>query len=570
MSPAARGRLRGAGWAVGAALVGAAYTQAEVQVLSRDQILAKARDGSRLVVGRTDLAKRGSIMAADGKVLASSEDTFELVVSFEKVPKSPGFFMDLAAATGIPAPEFATLSESGVRSRTWTSLASSAVASDVQRVKTRWRADGVSLRQVLMRDYPLAESSSGFVGSYRDGRPASGLELSRDAALRGEDGYREGMVDRTGAFLPMRMTGASRSRSNGETILLTIDSSLQIAATNAIRHAVELNKATSGVAIMLDPKTGDLLAMANWPSFDPNGQPGIGAVASDFNTAYMAAFEPGSTFKVLTLAKALDRGKVGLGDRIACTGILQYNEHWRIRCDLHHGTRAHGSVDPEMAIAKSCNVAAATWALKVGRDDMIAYFKDLGVLERTKLGLPLERGGLFDLNEYAKPLQLMNVGFGQAIATTPVALAGAFAMLANEGRRVTPRIVASIGDRPTAVGPPTQVVAPETARQVLKLMEAVIQTDRGTGRTLRIPGYRLAGKTGTAQKVDHKTGRIGGGYVSSFVGYVPADQPRAVILVMVDDPKGAQYYGAQVAGPVFLELARAAIRHFRLAPGIAG
>ncbi|HEY0867712.1 MAG TPA: penicillin-binding protein 2, partial [Fimbriimonas sp.] len=343
------------------------------------------------------------------------------------------------------------------------------------------------------------------------------------------------------------------------------DSDLQALAAAAVRQAVAKHKAEDGVAIILDPKNGDLLALASAPTFapyQPDGTDGDLSSNSGYNPAYMGVLEPGSTFKILTLAKALDEGKATMSSHFYCGGTLAINSAWQVHCDLHGGTRAHGQLDPVLAIAKSCNVWSGTWALQIGREKYLQYVKDLGLLKKTELGLPQETQGLFNYDEYAKPLQLATLGFGQSITTSPVALIGAFGMLANGGIRMEPRLIKRTGTKDVPLKEGKRIVKEETARHVLQAMEAVVQSDAGTGKSLRIPGYRLGGKTGTAQK-------IGGGkkgYVANFVGFVPANDPKAVILVMINQPKAGSYYGATVAGPVFVQLAKGVIRHFGLQP----
>jgi cell division protein FtsI/penicillin-binding protein 2 len=361
------------------------------------------------------------------------------------------------------------------------------------------------------------------------------------------------------------MVETKRSRRNGQSVSLTIDSTLQIAATQAVRQAVEKYHAERGVAIVMDPHTGSVRAMANWPTFDPNGSNAAMGKISDLNPSFMSVYEPGSTFKVLTLAKALDSGVITDGTTVTCNLTLKLNKYWAIHCDKKHG--AHGVCSLERAIAKSCNVSAATWALRVGYTDMVHYIEDLGLLQRPGSGLPGEVKGQFNYKEYAKPLQIAQLGFGQSINSTPLALCSAYAMIANGGIRMTPRLIDEVSGVRQPIQPGKQMVKPEVAAKVMHLMESVIQSDEGTGAKLRIPGYRLAGKTGTAQKFDKKTHSMaGGGHVASFVGFVPAQSPHAVILVMVDNPQGEQYYGGQVAGPVFRELAQALIRRDRIPP----
>ena len=546
----------------------AALSQAKLQIVDKNSVLHRAEKNDRYIVHADDPAKRGTIFSADGRALAEDEDTHVLNLDFDKVPHTPAFFMDVSAATGIPASEFQQLADSGVHTRTWREPLSSAQSAQLEQVKSNWRADGISLAPSGRRTYPLAEAAAGFVGVLRDGKPQGGLESGFNKELSGQGGKKVGLVDRDGHFLPMRLDSKTVQRVDGQDLTLTIDSQIQADANDAIRQAVVDNKAIQGVAIVINPRNGDLVAMANWPSYDPNtlGDAVSAEQAYGFNPNYMAALEPGSMFKILTLAEAFDTGEVKDNDGVYCKGQLAVGRRF-VRCDDHHGNRAHGALSPAMAIAKSCNVSAATWALRIGYDRYVRYMERLGIMSKPRLGIPRESPGLFNYNDANKELHLANLGFGQAVNATPVQLAGAFAMLANSGLRVQPRIVKKIGDKDVPVVNLGQIVKPEVAQKVMKIMQLVIQSDEGTGKSLRIPGYILGGKTGTAQKVNNITHTMtGGGYVANFVGFVPGDKPQYVILVMVDKPSNGLYYGATVAGPVFKELALDVINRFNIPP----
>jgi cell division protein FtsI/penicillin-binding protein 2 len=561
-------RLQVLGRVVAGGFVLAALSQAKVQILQSGSIIDKATQTDRFMITRPDPAKRGVIYTADGKPLAEDEDTRVLNMDFSKVPHTAAFFMDVSAATGIPASEFLQLSHANAKTKTWRTPISSAQAVALQKIKTSWRADGISLAPSGRRSYPLAEAASCFVGVDLDSKPQGGLESGRNQLLAGHSGKKVGLIDREGHFLPGRLDSTTVQKVDGEDLTLTIDSQLQTAASNAIRDAVEQNKATEGIAIIINPHTGDLVAMANWPSYDPNtlGDAEGAVVQYGFNPNYMAVLEPGSMFKILTLAKAFDKGVVNDNDGVYCHGELAVGKR-TVKCDSHHGNRAHGLVSPAMAIAKSCNVSAATWALRIGYEDFVRYMERLGIMSKPHLGLPGERAGLFNYKDPAEQLHLANLGFGQAVNASPVQLAGAMSMLANNGVRVQPRIVKKIGDKEIAPVELGQIVRPDTAQRVLKIMQLVIESDAGTGKDMRIPGYILGGKTGTAQKSNQQTHSMqGGGYVSNFVGFVPGDKPQYVILVMVDNPKAGKYYGASVAGPVFKELALDVISRFNIPP----
>ena len=414
---------------------------------------------------------------------------------------------------------------------------------------TEWGADGVSLAETNGREYAMRETAVGVVGWMHEGQAKSGVERGYDEQLAGLDGRASGVVSLNGKF--MTATSDEDGLRHGADVVLTIDSKLQAAATNAIRKAVEAHRATSGAVVVIVPSTGDVLALANWPAFDPAVGPSKG---TEVMSAYMEDLQPGSTFKTLTLAKALDLGVVDESFSYTCPGEYSLGGNRRVRCDLHHGTRAHGSLDLEKAIGKSCNISAAQWALKIGRDPMIEYMRDLGLLSKPSIGLPGAAKPQFDMDEWDKERQLAVLGFGQSVAVPPVSLAAAMGMIANDGEYVAPRLVAQIGGQRTAQAKPKRVVSQRAARTVRHYMESVVHATFGTGKTLQIPGYRIAGKTGTAQKLG-----VNDGHVSSFVGMIPAERPQVLILTIVNDPRAGEIYGGLVAGPVFREVAGAVI-----------
>lgn len=551
------------------AFAAAAATQAQKQLFGAQDTIQKAKKSGRFLQRIEDVPIRESILASDNVALAKQRAGSTLELSFGAIPKSPALYSDLSEATGIPATEFLALANSEVPYRSWNRALALEQVARVNAVKIKYRADGISLRNGGERDYPLAEAAAGITGFVKNAEGHTGLELSRNSVLQGKTGVTVGLVDRTGKFLPMRIDSSSSKRVEGREILLTIDSELQIEATRILRRSVESNEATSGVAIVMRPKTGDIVAMANWPSYDPNkvhAAQDDGEVAIGYNPATMAVLEPGSTFKPLTLAKALNDGKVAMGDYVHCAGSLNVWANINLGCDDHGGRGgAHGSVDPTAAIARSCNVSAMVWAKKIGREPFIGFLEDIGLLSNSKLGLPLEARGQINRKEYATGLQLANFGFGQSMTVTPVSLIGAFGTLANGGVRMEPRLIKRVGDVETPIEPGRRVLSKESCDLVLESMRSVFDSDSGTAKSLRIAGYELGGKTGTAQKTNRKTGTMeGGGYVSNFIGFVPARKPEIVILVMIDNPQAGQYYGGLVAGPVFKELVPFAVSRLGL------
>lgn len=532
----------------------AAGTQANVQLINRKSVMHNANEFGRYKVKDKQFAQRGAIYSADGRVLAQNQDVYQLQLFYDRLPKSPGFFAELSLATGISVDDLRRPAMLGETKQAWRDPIRGEEASAIRSLMRRWNADGVSLEKALVRSYPLGFAASGVVGLLRADGPVNGLEVSLDKELGGKNAEVKGFIDRTGAFMAVE-DGEIQKLVQGQDVTLTLDSILQFEASMAVRHAVETNNAASGAAVVIDPKTGDILAMANYPTFDPAGKMREG---EDMNVAYRGLFEPGSTFKVMTLAKALDAGVCGQHDRLQCGGSITVPGK-TIRCS--HG--AHGDIDWEKAIAESCNVAASTWAQKIGWQGMRDYIEDLGLLETTDIGLPWEEKGRHSESDPARPMQLANNGFGQAMNATPIELASAYASLANGGLRMKPRLIAKIGEKEQPIREGGQVFSAGVADYVRDLMIATIEKDFGTGKGLRIAGYQLAGKTGTAQKF--QGGRMKG-YVANFVGMVPAHEPKAVVLVMIDDPKAGSYYGGSVAGPVFTQLAKTIIRRYGIAP----
>ncbi|MHB8637333.1 MAG: peptidoglycan D,D-transpeptidase FtsI family protein [Fimbriimonadaceae bacterium] len=537
-------------------------TQASLQLFRASGLLARATKDDRFTVTRTDAPKRGALLTADLKPMAQDVAAWELSVRFTAVPNSRGFFADLASAAGIPEADLERLSDSR-DVETWPAELNHSQAEAVELVKTRWRADGVSVAAAPLRSYPLGMDAAAVSGTLDKGVMARGLEAKYDPQLRGSPGKRIGLVDRTGAFEPARLDGSSHPRKDGDDVVTTIDSTLQLLAAESVQEVVATHNAVSGTVIIMKPDTGEILAMAGAPSFNPSapasklGKERISGIAAP----YMSRIEPGSMFKILTLSKALDAGVVKPGDTYYCKGELAIGRSAKVRCDDEHGVRAHGLIGLDKAISESCNVSAARWAMMVGRGPFFSFLDSLGLFEPTALSLPAEVHGSIDRNDPAQKLQLADLGFGQSITCTPLEFATAFCAVGNQGVEMPARLVGKVGHTVAPLAKGKRVISAKSANIVLGYMKGVLDDPRGTGHALRLPGYELAGKTGTAQK-----GNGAGGHISNFVGFVPADHPVAMILVMIDRPRTGGYYGAGVAGPVFKRMAEAVIRRYHIPP----
>jgi cell division protein FtsI/penicillin-binding protein 2 len=549
----------------------AAFSQLKLQTVDRSNTIAKAEDVNKYFTTRTDAAARGEIYTSDYKPLAEDASTYKLSLLFSKVPRSPAFAFALSQATGIPAMEF---SDRTTGSREWPILFNIDQVAAIRLVKKRWDADGISIVGTGARRYPFGEYTNPVVGYQRPSSDdpkkleRAGLEATLNGLLSGVDGKRTGLMDTKGQFLPMRSFLPEVEKKDGALIVTTLDSSIQVTAAKAIKRAVEQNRADSGIAVVTNPNTGEIYGLASYPTSDPNDQKRN--VVDSQNFAASQILEPGSTFKIFTLARALDLGVVNTGTYGYCNGTHQINSESAIHCASHDGVSgSHGSIDPEMAIAKSCNVMAAIWARKIGYDRFFELLRDLGFGEKSGVSLYGETKSRFVKRAYAKQLQLTNMGFGQALNVTPISLAAAFGAISNKGVMVPLRIVKSIDGRDQPIPPGKKVFSKNSADFLLKAMADVMHT--GTGKSIAVPGYTIGGKTGTAQKI----GKLGDvGYVSSFIGVMPAKNPVVQVLVMVNNPRAEKHYGADVAGPVFKEIAKAsgeklAIPHDNIKPPVA-
>ena len=560
---------------LGVCALATVMSQAKIQTWAAEDTKAQARKANRYGVTKAVVASRGRILDRNRAPLAQDSPITELVVDYRKAPSSPGFWAALSDATGIPANEFTAIGSVTEKSRSWVVSLSSDQRNRIAAIRKFWRPDGVSISGKGERENVLGDATSPIIGGFRhqlakDNKTkvtvATGLESTQDALLKGKDGKQVGFADKNGNLLPNRLIESlCIPKADGQDIETTIDATLQASAYAALKETVVANGANEGSAVVLDPRTGDVLALVTYPTFSSSEFAKGTGVPFGANPATKNRFEPGSTFKILTLAKALDEGKTSMSEHFYCRLTMQVGKR-TIGCDRKHG--AHGDVDATKAIAKSCNVTAATWAMRVGHPAFTKYMTDLGLFEPTGVELGGEVAGSYNKKEYSKILQLATFGFGQSLTCTPISLASAFSTIANEGKRVPPRLIRRLGDETVERPKAKQIISAETAREVLETMEAVIETKAGTGYSLRIPGYRLAGKTGTAEKigsVDPITKKKISGYVANFIGFVPAVRPQAVVLVMVDNPK-KQIYGGAVAGPAFRQIALSVIKSMRIPP----
>lgn len=428
------------------------------------------------------------------------------------------------------------------------------------RVRGLHEADlkGVGFHKESKRVYPLGRRACHVVGmTDLDGRGLSGIELQADSLLTGSEAVVCYYVDQRGRRTPTPACTKVTPR-NGRSIVLTIDADLQEIAEVELRRAVREHNAKGGSVVVLDPRTGDVLAMTSWPDYDPNC-PSRYSVASRRNRVITDQFEPGSTFKLITAAAALSTGAADLTSVYhAGRGSMRFP--W---CTIHD-VHPYGWLDFTYAFAKSSNVCFAQIAENVGKVPLYTYARDFGFGCHTGIMLPGEvRGMLREPSEWSGR-SLPTIAIGQEIAATPLQLASAYAAVANDGYLMEPRIIQAVLDekgrvveetRPTVV---RQVVETDVAEKLLRLMSAVAEF--GTGGNAAVAEIPVGGKTGTAQKaVPGEVGFEAKRFVASFAGVAPVDDPRIVCLIVIDEPEG-RGLGGEVAAPVFARIMERVVR----------
>lgn len=508
------------------------------------------------------IPKRGVILDRTGNELAVSLSTKSIFVQPAKL-KSPADAADLLARrVGRPAAELRKMFSSD-RSFLWVRRQMpSAEADDAVRevrtalggAKSRGDEDGIGTVEEPKRFYPNRELGAPILGfTDLDSVGIEGVELSLDKYLRGERGYLVCERDARGRVIAPA-GGPVAAAANGHSVVLTIDRNVQHVAQSELSAAVRKYGARGGIAVVMHPKTGEILAMATVPTFNPNAVADA-KVEDRKNRAITDSFEPGSTFKIFTLASALEMGAVDGSERIFCE-----NGAYRYAGRVIHDTHRYGWLTIPEVIKFSSNIGATKISDRMDGARFCDMVRAFGFGTRTGIELTGEVGGLVPSRDAFSKIRRATVSFGQGIAVTPLQLCGAMASVINGGKVMKPYVVREIQDPDGKVvyrGEPRElrrVVSPKTSARVREILGKVVQED-GTGTQARIKGFLVGGKTGTAQKVEVGTGRYSPTKrIASFIGFLPLQDPELLILVVIDEPKG-QVYGGVVAAPAFNQIA---------------
>ena len=505
-------------------------------------------------------AARGKLLDANGTVLATNKSVCTISVIHNQMEEPEKVIAMLVKELGI--------SEETARKRV-------EKVSSIERVKTNvaketgdairaYGLSGVKVDEDYKRYYPygtLASKVLGFTGA--DNQGILGLEVKYDEYLQGTNGKILTLTDARG--IEIENAGESRLEPvNGYDLCLSLDYNIQMYCEQAAKQVCTKKSADSVSVIVMNPQNGELMAMVNYPEFDLNnpftlvGDNGEAVSAEEKqnllnkmwrNQCISDTYEPGSTFKIITAAAALEEGVVKLDDAFFCPGY-KIVEDRRIRCAR---TTGHGAETFETGIMNSCNPVFMELGERLGAENFVGYFKQFGLLSKTNIDLPGEAGTIMHKTENIGPVELATISFGQSFQITPIQLVTTVSSIINGGTRVTPHFGVSVQDadgntvKTFSYETHENICTAETSETMRYLLEKVVS--EGTGKNAKIEGFSIGGKTATSQTLprsDHK-------YISSFLGFAPADNPQVLVLVVINNPQGI-YYGGTIAAPVAKEI----------------
>ena len=496
-------------------------------------------------------ADRGRILDRNGKVIAGNVTTSSLVLIPNQIKNKEEVSKKLAEVLGVSYDEmYKHVSKKVSIERVHPEGRD--LSYEISEKINNFKYDGVYLLKETKRYYPYKETLShviGYVGI--DNQGLSGLELLYDKYLTGTNGSIKYFSDGKGKKLVL--PEIYETPTPGMDINLTIDLDLQLILENELTNAEKKYNVEGAIGIVMDPKTGEILAMSNRPTFDPTNYQNYSIETINRNLAIWSSYEPGSTFKILTVAAAVNEGKINLfEDTYFDTGSIRV-DGGVLHCWKHKG---HGQQTFLEVIENSCNPGFVVMGNKLGKETLFDYIYRFGFGKKTGIDLNGEgKGILFDL-EKVGPLELATTSFGQGVSVTALQQVEAVSAIINNGNMYTPFVVKSISDyetgtiiketKPNLKG--KNLIKEESSKLVRYALESVVAN--GSGHNAYIEGYRIGGKTGTAQKVGQDGKYMVGNYILSFIGFMPADDPKYVVYIALDGAKGVTQYGGTASAPI--------------------
>jgi cell division protein FtsI (penicillin-binding protein 3) len=500
-------------------------------------------------------ARRGAIIDRNGIELAVSEPADDVAVTPYLIKDPPATAKLLSKLLDKPEAELLPkLAKHGTGFVYLARQVSAERAAELAKLKL----EGLQLIPTSRRTYPRKQLASQVLGGVGiDGSGLSGLEYSRDGVLHGKDGTRR--LTKDALQQPIAVQDPIPARA-GKSLRLSLDAAIQGKAEAVLGEVGEKYRPKGATAIVMDPRSGRILALANWPRVDANAP----AAAPDYarqNRAVGFNYEPGSTFKPFTVAGALQDNVVKPDTKFELSDTIQVADR-----TIHNNEDEPGGIfTTERILAQSNNVGTITIGLKLGKTRFSRWIDRFGFGKPTGADLPgEERGQVLPLAKYSGS-SMGNLPIGQGISVTPMQMAAEYAAIANGGTLRPPRIVQSVGGVTTPLPPGRRIMSAKTSRELREMLEGVFAPG-GTASEVSIPGYELAGKTGTANKIDPATGLYSqSAYVASFVGFAPAQNPKLLCAVMVDEPHG-DIYGGTIAAPAFGEIMAFALPYLEIPP----
>jgi cell division protein FtsI (penicillin-binding protein 3) len=531
-----------------------------LQIFQHDWLSDRARTQQQNSI--ETVPQRGVVFDRQGRELARSVDTETLYIEPYRIEDFHLAAATLAPLIGADTGQLEAKLKTAKQENKKSILLERKLSEDIaERIRTA-QVKGTYFVKEPKRYYPngtLAAHILGFVGLDNDG--LAGIEQQYNKNIKGEGGRL--FLENDGARNPMSYASFETPSKPGESIVLTIDQLIQFHAEKALQAQVEKTHAKSGSVVVLDPRTGEVLALANAPTYDPNDARTASPELRK-NQALQNVYEPGSTFKVVAYSAAIEKKLVKPDDMIDCQmGAIT------VAGRVVHDHKKFGTLTIAQALAMSSNVAAIKLGIKVGDQAMSEFIERFGFGAKTGIELPGETSGLVRKLAKWQPSSIGSIAMGQEVGITPLQMAAAYGAIANNGVRIAPHIVREIRAADGSVllrTTPEQnrVVSEDTARQLRGMLEGV--TLNGTAKRAQLEGYSAAGKTGTAQKIDPLTKAYSRTkFIGSFVGFAPVENPSVVIIVVMDEPKGL-YHGGDVAAPVFREIAEQILPEMDVAP----
>ena len=496
-------------------------------------------------------ASRGMITDRNGAVLALSAPTESLYAMPSDMDEMPNDAQLAKLAKILDMPVDALKEKLSKKDKDFIYVKRQLAHETVEAIKALG-IKGFGFQKELKRHYPMGNLFAHVIGFTNiDGKGQEGLELSREDSLRGEDGARVVLRDNKGNIVDSLDSERNSSPKNGQDMVLSLDQRIQTLAYEELNKAVDYHKAKAGTAVVLDAKTGEILALVNSPAYDPN-MPGKANSQQRRNRAVTDMIEPGSAMKPFTIAKALDSGKVSVGERFN-------TQPYKIGTATVRDTHVYPSLDLRGIMQKSSNVGTSKLSAMFSPKEMYDFYHDLGVGVRMHSGFPGESAGLLRNWRRWQRIEQATMSFGYGLQMSLLQLARAYTMLTHDGELLP------VSFEKQAVAPKgKRVIKAATARQIRDMMVAVTEPG-GTGTAGAVDGFDVGAKTGTARKL------VGGRYVdnkhvATFIGFAPAKNPSVIVAVSIDEPSAHGYYGGVVAGPVFKQIMSGSLNILGVSP----